>query len=173
MKRTLLFGILAFAVFGTRPVFAQTNAAAAGTSEELTVITSDRLTFDYKKHYALFESNVVVIDPQMKLMADRMTVTFDDSNKVQNIRSEGHVIILQEDKKATSDLATYDVTTGEIILTGNPKVTRGADVLTGERITFWRDENRMRVDKGATLYLQNAGKGGAKGDLLGGGKSGK
>ncbi|MFH0908081.1 MAG: LptA/OstA family protein [bacterium] len=147
-------------------------AKPQSATEDLTVITSDKLTFDYKKHYALFENNVVVVDPQMKLMSERMTVTFNESNKVENIRAEGKVVIVQEDKTANSDLATYNVNTGEIVLTGHPTVTRGRDVLRGEKITFWRDENRMRVEKGATLFLQNSGKGG-KGDLMGGGAGGK
>ena len=171
MKRFL---ILAVGVVGLGGFLALGQAAKApSATEDLTVITSDKLTFDYKKHYALFEDNVVVVDPQMKLMSERMTVTFNESNKVENIRAEGKVIIVQEDKTANSDLAVYNVDTGEIVLTGHPTVTRGKDVLRGEKITFWRDENRMRVEKGATLYLQNTGGKGGKGDLLGGGLGGK
>ncbi len=170
MKRFLQ---LAIVVSGLGAVLAFGQAAKpASATEDLTVITSDKLTFDYKKHYALFEDNVVVVDPQMKLMSERMTVTFNESNKVESIRAEGKVVIVQEDKTANSDLALYNVDTGEIVLTGHPTVTRGKDVLRGEKITFWRDENRMRVEKGATLFLQNAGKGG-KGDLMGGGLGGK
>ena len=171
MKR-YVFLAMAVACMGGAFAFGQAAKSASAT-EDLTVITSDKLTFDYKKHYALFEDNVVVVDPQMKLMSSRMTVTFNDSNKVENIRAEGKVVIVQEDKTANSDLAIYNVGTGEIVLTGHPTVTRGQDVLRGEKITFWRDENRMRVEKGATLFLQNTGGKGGKGDLLGGGLGGK
>ena len=42
-----------------------------------------------------------------------------------------------------------------IILTGKPQVTRDQDVLTGDKITFWRNENRMIVEPRARLVLQS------------------
>ena len=145
-------------------------AAQAEGDEQLTVISSDKLTFDYKKKYALFEGNVVVTDPQLKLLADKMTVTFDDESKVKNIRAEGNVVMITDDKKSRSDTATYDVFSGEIVLEGSPQVTRGKDVLTGRRITFWRDSNRMKVEGGSTLFLHQNSKG-TQG-ILDGGESG-
>lgn len=127
--------------------------------EDLTVITSERLTFDYKAHYALFEENVVVVDPQMKIFADKMTVVFDDSNKAKTITAEGRVNIIQDDKKARSDKATYEVATGKIVLTGSPRVTRGKDILTAETITFWRDDNKMLCEPKARLIIYPQGNG--------------
>lgn len=146
-------------------------AAGAEEEEQLTVISSDRLTFDYKRKYALFENNVVVTDPQLKLLAVKMTVTFDDQSKVKSIRAEGDVVMIMEDKKSRSDTATYDVYSGEIVLEGSPQVTRGKDVLTGKRITFWRDSNRVKVEGGSTLFLHQDGKGG-EGILDGGSRGG-
>lgn len=146
MKRELLAmclcGMVALAAFGQTAAAVQ---AADPADEDLTVITSEKLTFDYEKHFALFENNVVVVDPQMKILADKMTVFFDEKNRAKSIKCEGQVYIIQDDKKAKSNLATYDVVTGLITLSGNPQVTRGKDVLTGETIKFYRDENRMDV----------------------------
>jgi lipopolysaccharide export system protein LptA len=138
----------------------------------VTVISSDKLTFDYTKKFAYFEGNVIVTDPQLKLLATKMTVNLDDNSKVKNIRAEGDVVMIMDDKKSRSDTATYDVITGEIVLEGNPQVTRGKDVLTGKRIIFWRDSNRMKVEGGSTLFLHQDGKG-ADGILDGGSGGGK
>jgi lipopolysaccharide export system protein LptA len=138
---------------------------AAPAEEQLTVITSDKLTFDYKNHFALFEQNVVVVDPQMRITADKMTVNFDDKNKVRLIKAEGRVVIVQEDKQAKSAEAVYDVDQGTVVLTGQPEVTRGHDVLTGRSITFWRDQNRMKVDSDVRLKIFPQG-GGARNALL-------
>ena len=146
---------------------AAAKAPAAPAEEQLTVITSERLTFDYAKHFALFEENVVVTDPELKILADKMTVLFDDKNVAKSVRAEGHVFLVQLDKKAKADIALYDVATGEIQLIGNPQVTRGADVLTGNKITFWRNDNKMKVDGRAQLNLAPDGKG--KSALSGGG----
>jgi lipopolysaccharide export system protein LptA len=144
-------------------------------AEDLTVITSERLTFDYKAHYALFEENVVVVDPEMKIFADRMTVKFDDHNKAQTITAEGRVNIIQEDKKARSETATYEVATGKIVLRGSPRVTQGKDILTAETITFWRDENKMLCEPKARLiiYPKEGESGGALDGIMGVPRGGK
>ena len=148
------------------------SAAAAGEAEggsameAVTVITSEKLTFDYKKQYALFENNVLVTDPEMQLAADRLTVIFDAKGKAQSIKAEGRVTIRQTDKTAQAGLATYDFESGKIVLAIQPRVTRGRDVLTGELITFWRDENRMICQPQAQLVIYPE-KGDAKDPLFG------
>ena len=89
--------------------------AQSGKNEtsQVTVITSDKLTFDYKQHYALFERNVVVTDPDMKLRCNELTARFDDKNKVQEILATQNVQIEQEDKIAMAGKAVYKVITGE------------------------------------------------------------
>lgn len=137
------------------------------TGADVTVVTSDRLTFDYKKQYALFEHNVIVTDPRMQLAADRLTIHFTEDGKAQTIKAEGRVTITQEDKTAQSGLATYDLESGKIVLAIHPRVTRGRDVLEGEVITFWRDDNRMVCQPQARLVIYPE-KGGLKEQFLGG-----
>ena len=144
----------------------EVQAPAAGATGDVTVITSDRLTFDYDKHFAVFERNVVVTDPDMQLAADKLTVQFDEGGKAQTIKADGRVTIQQADKTSHSAVATYDVATGKIVLAGKPQVTRGRDVLEGDVITFWRNENRMICQPQARLVIYPE-KGGAKDQFLG------
>lgn len=125
----------------------------ASSGDDVTVITSDRLTFDYNARRAMFEQNVIVTDPEMQLAADKMTVQFDENGKVTFIKAEGRVTITQADKTAQSGLATYDVQSGKIILAVKPRVTQGRDTLEAEVITFWRDENRMVCQPQARLVI--------------------
>ncbi len=141
------------------------QAVKAGDGEEATVVTSERLTFDYKQKFALFEEHVVVTDPQMQLTSDKLLVVFDANNAVQSLKAEGSVTIRQADKVATSNVATYDVASGKIVLTGKPRVRRGRDLLEGEIITFWRNENRMVVYPQARLFIYPE-KGGSNDPLL-------
>ena len=138
---------------GAGAVLAAGEGGELADAGDLTVITSDKLTFDYSDRFALFEGNVVVEDPKMKLYADKMTVVFSASNKVSEIKAEGKVYIVQEDKRARSDVAQYNVDQGIIVLTGKPQVTRGEDILTGDKITFWRNENKMLVEPRARLVI--------------------
>jgi len=137
---------------------------------EATVITSTRLTFDQQQHYALFEENVVVNDPSLHLVADRLTVFFTGENQAESIEAVGNVVIEQEDTTAWAQKATYDVTTGKIFLEGSPRIRRGRDILEGDTITFWRDDNRMICEPQARLVLfpdKDADRGGARGLMLG------
>jgi lipopolysaccharide transport protein LptA len=140
---------LALALLGGAPA-ARAETAAVG---DVTVITSDRLTFDYKNRYALFENNVLVTDPGMQLASDRLTVQFDEKGRATSIKAEGRVTITQTDKTAQSGMASYDILSGKIVLAIKPRVTRGRDILEGEIITFWRDENRMVCQPGARLLI--------------------
>jgi len=145
------FGFAAAIMISGR-VLAEDDASAA---KEVTVITSEKLTFDYMKQFALFETNVVVIDPRLKIYADKMKVTFSKENKAERVVASGNVIMIQEDKRARATTAEYNIATGEITLTGDPMITSGANIMTAETIKFWRDENRMEAMPRPRLLLSS------------------
>lgn len=118
-----------------------------------TVITSTRLTFDQNEQYALFEENVVVRDPAMRMRADRLVVRFDENNEAQEIEAEGRVVIQQEETIAWAEKATYEMASGKIFMEGRPRIQRGRDTLEGDTITFWRDDNKMICEPQARLVL--------------------
>jgi lipopolysaccharide export system protein LptA len=137
---------------------------------QATVITATKLTFDQIQQYALFEENVEVTDPSIHMTADRMTVFFSEDNRAEGLEAVGRVVITQEDTKAWAQKATYDVVSGKIVLTGNPRIRRGRDLLEGDVITFWRDDNRMICEPRARLVLfpdDDSGSSRPRGSLLG------
>ena len=123
-------------------------------SPTATVVTADKLTFDYIKKFALFENNVLVNDPRLQLSATRLTIIFTEDGGAQTIKAEGNVLLTQGEKKARSDVATYDVITGKIVLAGGPpQVMQGRNILEGEVITFWRDEQKLECKPRARLVV--------------------
>ena len=123
-------------------------------SPDATVVTADKLTFDYIKKFALFENNVVVNDPRLQLSANKLTIIFTEDGGAQTIKAEGKVLMTQGDKKARADVATYDVVSGKIVLAGGPpQVMQGRNILEGEVITFWRDEQRLECKPRARLVV--------------------
>jgi len=158
MKRFLIVAFL----FGLiLPGFADEKRERPAMAEgEVTVITSESLIYDNGEQSAVFEQNVVVTDPKMKMMSDKLTVEFDDDNKVKYILAEGNVYIEQEDKTAWSEYASYDVASGKVVLRGEPMIKQGKDMLQGEKITFWRDETRMICEPNArlTIFTQDGDK---------------
>jgi lipopolysaccharide transport protein LptA len=121
--------------------------------EGVTIITSERLTFDYKKNYAVFERDVKVIDQGMTITTDKLAVWFDEDGDIKLIKAEGSVVITQEDKLATSGEATYDVPTGKILLQRSPRLQRGAHYLEGTTITYWRNEELLIVEPQSRLVI--------------------
>ena len=123
-------------------------------SEQATVITSDKLTFDYIQRFALFENNVQVNDPRMQMTADRLTIIFTEDGGAQTIKAEGKVLMTQDDKRARADEAIYDVISGRIVLAGGPpQVMQGRNILEGDVITFWRDQQRVVCRPRARLVI--------------------
>lgn len=173
MKRTWrMGGVWAVALIGLVAVSVAADVEDEFTIDkaEATVITSTRLTFDQQERYALFEEDVVVEDPSLRLLADRLTVFFDEQNQAESIEAVGNVLIEQEETTAWARKATYDVVSGMIFLEGSPRIRRGRDVLEGDTITFWRDDNKLICEPQARLVLfpgQKEGHGGARGLMFG------
>jgi lipopolysaccharide transport protein LptA len=117
-----------------------------------TVITSRHLDFDYPKRTAVFDGDVVVTDPRVTIKADSITALFSTNNQPETITAVGNVRIEQEGRLALSTRATYSVKSGLLVLTGRPRVMRGTDVLTGSRIIFSRDDDKVTCED-ATLRL--------------------
>lgn len=134
-----------------------TGAAPAAqpmdTPGEVTVITSERLTFDYGQQFALFERDVVVTDPQLRLTCDKLVVWFDDEGQATLIKSEGNVQITQHDKVAEAGEATYDLEKAKIVLTKSPRVQQGNDFLEGTVITYYVDTQVMICEPQAKLVI--------------------
>ena len=75
-------------------VTAQQNGGPAeiDPATEPTTIDARSLEVDYEQNIARFVGDVVVVDPQLRLTADRLTVIFDPaSNRISRIDAEGRV----------------------------------------------------------------------------------
>ena len=163
IQTVLLFMLsLSFGLMQTEAQTAQSAQKKGGTL----IITSDTLTFEYDKQYAVFQGNVVVTDPTMKITSDKMTVYFTENNEIKTIVAVGDVVITQDNKKAVSDRASYNAAQEVLILTGRPAViSSGASTSQGKKITFWIKDNRTVIE-GATVKIKGADKGGV--NILGG-----
>lgn len=152
--RMILAGLMAAAAAQRTAAALDDDGRALEASPDATVITADKLTFDYLQKFALFENNVLVNDPRLQLSANRLTVIFTEDGGAQTIKAEGKVLLTQGDKKARADVATYDVASGRIVLAGGPpQVMQGRNILEGEVITFWRDQQRVECKPRARLVV--------------------
>ena len=130
------------------------NGHALEASEQATIVTADKLTYDYIRKFAKFEGNVVVNDPRMQLTADVLTILFNEDSSPHTLMAEGKVFMTREDIQARADMATYDVATARITLVGGPpQVLKDRNILEGDVIVFWRNEQRLECKPHARLVV--------------------
>jgi lipopolysaccharide transport protein LptA len=143
-------GALAVLFFGTIGGWGEQGAPMSPTNS--TMITSHSMNFENQRHRAGFEGGVMVTDPGVKMLADAKTVDFDAKNAPETITATGSVKIWQTDRIAVCRKAVYSVTSGLLVLTGSPVVTRAGDRMTGTRIVFKRDEEKV-TGEGVTIQF--------------------
>lgn len=124
------------------------EAAPAGKKgKQETVITSNRLEYDYAESAVLFEENVRVEDAQYTLTADRVIALLDGTNDVRQIRALGHVVIISGDRSARCPEAIYTKNTGQIVMSGKDnnsvQLANKDDTINGRKITIWLNDQRM------------------------------
>jgi lipopolysaccharide transport protein LptA len=145
----------------TAPKAAASASAASAQSpaRPFTTINSDSLSFDYEKKVAVFEGNVVAIDPQLTLRCRVMKIFFaENSQDVARVEAYEDVHMLQDRKEGVGQKAVFTKETGIIVLSeGQPKLRdeKGNWILSrGSGIIYNINTKQMNVDK-PTLEFQN------------------
>ncbi len=131
-------------------------------------ITSDRLEVLTDQNLIMFEGNVAARQGDMSIYSDRMSVCYEDpkhntpstfnEGEIHKIVAEGHVKIVRDDRIASAERAVFFNEDQKIVLTGNPRVWQGKNLVKGDKITFYFKENRTTIERGknkkveATIY---------------------
>jgi lipopolysaccharide transport protein LptA len=123
-----------------------------GARDQPTVITSTRIEFDYKEMVAVFDENVRVANPQFLLLADRVLVFLEGTNEIKQIMAIGRVSVTNELRSASCDKAVYTRAAEQLVLTGNARLLRGGDSVSGDRIDIWLNDERMEVTPGTVVF---------------------
>lgn len=134
---------------GASSIFSLPGSTATNGMTNGMVITSARMELDYKETNAMvvaFDENVHVVDPRYDVTCDRMLIFLEGSNQIKRILAIGNVNISQPDRHATCEKADFLNATGEIVLTGNPVVTSGANRSEAEKITIYQNDSRVVME---------------------------
>lgn len=116
-------------------------------------ISADALEVLQKEQKAVFAGNVIARQGEITLTSDRMTVTYAkeqkaSGNAISKLEVEGHVFFASPGESASGDVGVYDVNQKIISLLGNVVLTKGKNVLKGERMDYNLASGRSVV-KGA------------------------
>ncbi|MFH1359893.1 MAG: LPS export ABC transporter periplasmic protein LptC [Candidatus Omnitrophota bacterium] len=104
---------------------------------KITITCDGPLEINYEEQNAIFNNNVVAVDGDRRLLADKMEVFFDSqSNKITEMICTGNVKIFQGDNASYSEKAVYKAEHQRVILSGRPKLIfyaeEGSDVSFGD-----------------------------------------
>jgi lipopolysaccharide export system protein LptA len=138
---------------GSTPgVSAAAPAAAQATSGKNGPVTvdADSLESMQKEGLSVFKGSVVARQNNSVQYADRMEVYTDaKTDRIERVVSIGNVRIITRDcRMGTALRAEYYDGEQRVVLIGNARVWRDADVVTGERITMYLAEDRSLVEGG-------------------------
>lgn len=119
------------------PVLAQGALVPFGTQADTALpveVTSDNLDVNQDDGTAEFTGDVVIVQGEMTLSADRVRVNYDETaRRISTMDASGNVVLINGPDAAEADEAEYSVDTGLVVLTGNVLVTQGANAVAAER----------------------------------------
>jgi len=123
-------------------------------------ITADKLISDNEAKYAEFIGNVRATQRDTVITADRLKIFYkkDLDNKknppvgdesIKKIVANGNVQIKFDNRVAVTQQAVYITETRVLVLSGaDSKIISGNDSISGEKITIYRTDGRIKVESG-------------------------
>lgn len=111
-------------------------------------IEADELTFLDKEGRAIYVGNVDAVQGDARIRAEKLTIIFAKKEAaagnsggigsgvgdVERLVAEGEVFYMTPGEKAKGDRGEYDYKKDQILLTGNVTLTRGENVIVGDRL---------------------------------------
>jgi lipopolysaccharide export system protein LptA len=138
---------------------------AGGKSKEPITITANNLEYNYKDGIIVYRGEVIAIQGEVKVRSDELHITLmksDDpkaaksgpdlsdtsASKLQQVIATGSVRIDQGTRWAVGGKATFEQGDRTLVLTENPVLHDGPNVLTGDRVIVYLDKNQSIVEGG-------------------------
>lgn len=158
LLRILLIWVLLFAPASL--ALAQGSQVAFGSvqenKDEPVEVTSDSLEIDQNAGRAIFTDNVVIVQGEMRLTADKVVVIYDtETQDMTDVEAIGNVVLISGEDAAEAERADYSVENGTIIMTGNVLVAQGPTAVTSDRMTVWLEDGTAQMSGRVRTVLQS------------------
>lgn len=148
---------------------ADRKARAADKKEDLgnIQIKADSLVAYNEASYAEFSGNVSAVQGTTLITSDKLRIYYSkvstdkkgqkDSGEesVKKVVASGKVVIQSENRTAYTSMAEYTPASKVIILSGpDSKVVSGNNFVSGDKITFYVNEDRVTVERGKEKQVE-------------------
>ncbi len=112
-------------------------------------ITSDKVEAYWKENLIIFTGNVIARQRDIVIYADSLeAVIIEDGKGIDRVTAGGNVKIQQGLRVANCQKAVFYNLDQKVVLTGDPKVSEGENIVSGDEIIFDIDKNRVDVKGG-------------------------
>ncbi|MFP4327958.1 MAG: lipopolysaccharide transport periplasmic protein LptA [Paracoccaceae bacterium] len=133
--------LLFFLGFGVLPAFVaaqDTRVAFGGITQDTDApveVSAENLSVDQSDGTAIFTEDVLIVQGEMRLSAQRVLVVYDENdNDIARLEATGGVTLVSGEDAAEAERADYDIEAGTIVLTGEVLLTQGRNVIGSERM---------------------------------------
>ena len=156
------------AAAGAKAAAVADPAAKAAVPQAPVQVSADTAEYFNKEGLVVFTGNVVAVQADSTISAERMVVTFSKTEsaepkpaagigapstaqRITMIVAEKNVSLRQVDPEsgkeryATGDKGVYDVDQKLMTMTGNPRVWEGKNLIVGEEMVFHLEDKKMIV----------------------------
>ncbi len=112
-------------------------------------ITSETVEGEQKQNRVTFKGNVMAKQEETTLHANMLAIYYDpDTKGIKTVVATGNVKIVQLERRATSQKATFHQDENKVVLDGEAVIREGENVIRGERVIYYVDEERSVVEGG-------------------------
>jgi len=119
-----------------------------------------------KEKFATFTGDVHVVQGDTDMRCKTLVVYYEDSSKdskesvktaqpgpagssqIRRMEARGNVVVSQKDQIATGDRGDFDMRTNTVVLSGKVVLTRGQDVMRGERLVVNLTDGVSKMEGG-------------------------
>lgn len=146
----------AFALALLLPAAAGGQGVPRADADQPIEINADNLEVRQQDNLAIFTGNVEATQGRIRLTADQVKVWYrpngeakaDAGGTIIRIDALGDVFVSSPDETAQGDVGIYDVPAKEITLTGDVVLTRGENVIRGEKLVLNMATGRSQIEGG-------------------------
>ncbi|MBO9411808.1 LptA/OstA family protein [Ruegeria sp. R8_2] len=98
-------------------------------------VTSESLNVNQEDGSAEFIGNVIVIQGEMRLTAERVLVIYNaDRSGIERMEATEDVVLVSPPDAAEGDWAEYTIDSGVIVMRGNVLLTQGPSTISGDQM---------------------------------------
>lgn len=109
-------------------------------------ITAARLELDQKAGTARFEGDVEVRQGALTLRCAALSARSAEG-QIVSLTADGGVVLEGDGWTARAARAEWDRAAGRLVLTGDPRISRGGDTLRGARVLIWPADQRVVIEQ--------------------------